>query len=584
MFAEAKTEGTMSKMSNPRQWVHDALQGEGSTFRHAVGVDPAKAMHRLKNAEVFSGSSNPVLAEEVAYELHRPLGKMEITRYADGEISVKVLDSVRGKDVFVVQSTSQPVNENLMELLLTVSTMRRASAKSITAVIPYMGYKRDTGSSASTTQQLLLDQMATAAETAPNVDISEMLSSVETGADAGNGGGSSFAGEPVPGTAEYLISQPKQNRSAFPVSAADVAAMLQVMGVDRIITVDLQLPGQGQSEVRPTERSPNHASFCGAVAGLVSCEANTVCNVLVVLRIVGNVVLACTTICIASCAARIAPLRDMLHTTAALTPLDPPLCRASSPSPWRTSAPPAWLCSTSQSSSPSSRSPWSWRPTRCASLSRRTSSAGSPSARALPWVWQPCWRQGPRAARTATCTSSRRGRTTKCRAWSWSATSQVRTELFDAPLERPFQLRGASLPPTSHQPCLPHPHPPRLRPCAGCDVILVDDMIDTGVTLMRRLDILKRLGARRIVSFATHGLFNGSALQRITRSPLSDVIVTNTVPLREDVDTRHTHKIAQLSVAPLIAEAILRVQTEQSLQDLRVFDRDGESARYKGQE
>jgi hypothetical protein len=275
VFAEAKAEGTMSKMSNPRQWVHDALQGEGSTFRHAVGVDPAKAMHRLKNAEVFSGSSNPVLAEEVAYELHRPLGKMEITRYADGEISVKVLDSVRGKDVFVVQSTSQPVNENLMELLLTVSTMRRASAKSITAVIPYMGYKRDTGSSASTTQQLLLDQMATAAETAPNVDISEMLSSVE--ADAGNGGGSSnFAGDPVPGTAEYLISQPKQNRSAFPVSAADVAAMLQVMGVDRIITVDLQLPGQGQSEVRTTERSPNHASPLGAAAGAVSCETDTV--------------------------------------------------------------------------------------------------------------------------------------------------------------------------------------------------------------------------------------------------------------------------------------------------------------------
>jgi phosphoribosylpyrophosphate synthetase len=286
-------------MSNPRQWVHDALQGEGSTFRHAVGVDPAKAMHRLKNAEVFSGSSNPVLAEEVAYELHRPLGKMEITRYADGEISVKVLDSVRGKDVFVVQSTSQPVNENLMELLLTVSTMRRASAKSITAVIPYMGYKRDTGSSASTTQQLLLDQMAAAVETAPNVDISEMLSSVETGADTGNGGGSSCAGEPVPGTAEYLISQPKQNRSAFPVSAADVAAMLEVMGVDRIITVDLQLPGQGQSEVCETEPSSNCASTFSVAADMLACEANRFCHVLVNIRIVGNAVPAGYATCIA---------------------------------------------------------------------------------------------------------------------------------------------------------------------------------------------------------------------------------------------------------------------------------------------
>jgi ribose-phosphate pyrophosphokinase len=118
----------------------------------------------------------------------------------------------------------------------------------------------------------------------------------------------------------------------------------------------------------------------------------------------------------------------------------------------------------------------------------------------------------------------------------------------------------------------------------GRDVVICDDMIDTAKTLMTRLALLKERGAQRIVAYATHGLFTGGALQRITKSPLSDVVVTNTVPLREDVDTRHTHKIAQLSVAPLLAEAILRVQTGQSLQDLRVFDRDSTEPRYKGQE
>ncbi len=78
--------------------------------------------------------------------------------------------------------------------------------------------------------------------------------------------------------------------------------------------------------------------------------------------------------------------------------------------------------------------------------------------------------------------------------------------------------------------------------------MIVDDMIDTGFTLMRRVALLKDAGARRLIAYGTHGLFNGGALQRIDKSPLSDVIVTNTVPLRDDVDVRHTTKISQLSL------------------------------------
>lgn len=109
-------------------------------------------------------------------------------------------------------------------------------------------------------------------------------------------------------------------------------------------------------------------------------------------------------------------------------------------------------------------------------------------------------------------------------------------------------------------------------------------MIDTGYTLVRRLQLLQERGAGKLYAYATHGLFNGGALHRINKSALSEVVVTNSVPLRDDVDMRHTHKIAQLSIAPLVAAAMLRVQTGQSLQSLRVFDRDNIESRYLGQE
>ncbi|MBI2352287.1 MAG: ribose-phosphate pyrophosphokinase [Deltaproteobacteria bacterium] len=91
---------------------------------------------------VFSGTSNPGLAQKICDYLKIPLGKVRISTFPDGEIHVKVEEDVRGRDVFVVQSTSTPPNENLMELLIFIDTMRRASASRITAVIPYFGYAR----------------------------------------------------------------------------------------------------------------------------------------------------------------------------------------------------------------------------------------------------------------------------------------------------------------------------------------------------------------------------------------------------------------------------------------------------------
>ncbi len=91
---------------------------------------------------VFAGRSNPELATRIAGKLQQRLGSAHVTTFSDGETSVEILENVRGRDVFVLQSTCAPTNDNLMELLIMVDALRRASADRITAVIPYFGYAR----------------------------------------------------------------------------------------------------------------------------------------------------------------------------------------------------------------------------------------------------------------------------------------------------------------------------------------------------------------------------------------------------------------------------------------------------------
>ena len=92
--------------------------------------------------KVFSGSSNKSLAEAICKEIGIPLGNSEVGRFADGECYASIYETVRGADVFIIQSTCNPVNDNLMELLVMIDAMKRASAGRITAVIPYFGYAR----------------------------------------------------------------------------------------------------------------------------------------------------------------------------------------------------------------------------------------------------------------------------------------------------------------------------------------------------------------------------------------------------------------------------------------------------------
>lgn len=95
-----------------------------------------------KNIKIFTGNSHPELAKEIADILEIPLGKSHVSTFSDGEISVDILETVRGTDVFVVQSTSSPGNNNLMELLIMIDAFKRASAGRINVVMPYYGYAR----------------------------------------------------------------------------------------------------------------------------------------------------------------------------------------------------------------------------------------------------------------------------------------------------------------------------------------------------------------------------------------------------------------------------------------------------------
>ncbi|MDE2150007.1 MAG: ribose-phosphate diphosphokinase [Gammaproteobacteria bacterium] len=91
---------------------------------------------------LFSGNANPQLAREIAHYLHLPLGKAVVGRFSDGEIQIEIVENVRGRDVFVIQPTCAPTNDHIIELVMMIDALKRASASRITAVMPYFGYAR----------------------------------------------------------------------------------------------------------------------------------------------------------------------------------------------------------------------------------------------------------------------------------------------------------------------------------------------------------------------------------------------------------------------------------------------------------
>ena len=175
-----------------------------------------------RNLKVFMANSNMALSRDIAKELGCELGKCEVTRFSDGEISVTIHESVRGADCFIVQPTSYPVNENLMELLIMIDAMKRASAARITAVIPYFGYARQDRKArprSPITAKLVADLITTAGA---NRILTMELHALQI---------QGFFNIPVdhiisaPLFTSYIKNQPEFNSEEFAVLASDFGAV-----------------------------------------------------------------------------------------------------------------------------------------------------------------------------------------------------------------------------------------------------------------------------------------------------------------------------------------------------------------------
>lgn len=306
---------------------------------------------------VFTGNANPALAEEVAKSLGIALGRADVGRFSDGEISLEILENVRGRDVFVLQPTCYPTNESLMEVMVMVDALRRSSAGRITAAIPYLGYSR----------------------------------------------------------------QDRRPRSArVAITAKVVANMLTSVGVNRLLTMDLHADQiQGFFDI-PVD------NIYGTPLLLDDVKAQNHDNVVIVSPDVGGVVRA-------RAAAK--------YIGADLTIID---------------------------------------------------------------------KRRPKAN-----------------------------------VAKVMNIIGE---------------------VAGHTCVIMDDMVDTANTLCEAAAALKESGAKKVVAYATHPILSGNAVERITASELDELVVTNTIPLRDDA--KASKKIRQLSAGALLAETIKRISQEESVSSL----------------
>eukprot|EP00903_Cladosiphon_okamuranus_P006577 g6425.t1 len=371
--AAAKPEGGEGKIEGAGPGA-PSMQREDSGFRTRMpGVSredsrsamwPNRDRPKSGGMKIFSGNANQALAKDIAAYLGINLGRVKVDRFADGEVNVMVKENVRGKDVYIIQPTCMPVNENLVELLLMVSTMRRSSARRITAVIPYYGYAR----------------------------------------------------------------QDRKMTARVPISAADVARLMEAMGVDRVVAVDLHC-GQIQGFFGPRVPVDN---LDGGVIGVGYFGDTDLHNPVVVSPDAGGVY-------------RAKKFREGL-----------------------------------------------------------------------------AYRYGLDAGLAMII---------KQRA---KANEVDRMDLVGS--------------------------------VEDSDVIIVDDMIDTAGTLCKAASVLKEYGARRVFAFASHGLFNGPANQRLADSALSEVVVLDTIPL--STACANNPKIIQLSVAHLLAQAVYNIHHKKSISAL----------------
>jgi ribose-phosphate pyrophosphokinase len=204
-------------------------------------------LHEIK---IFSGNSNPMLAEKIAGHLQIPLGNAIVGRFSDGEIMVEILENVRGRDTFILQSTSLPANDNLMELIIMADALRRASASSITAVVPYFGYARQDRRVRSArvpiTAKVVADMMA-------SVGITRLMT-VDLHADQIQG----FFYMPVDNVYSTPVMLEDMTRKCYPnptVVSPDVGGVVRARAVAKrlndsdLAIIDKRRPSHNQAEV-----------------------------------------------------------------------------------------------------------------------------------------------------------------------------------------------------------------------------------------------------------------------------------------------------------------------------------------------
>lgn len=304
---------------------------------------------------IFTGNAHPELAKTVADHLHIPLGKADVARFSDGEIAVEINENVRGKDVFILQPTCAPTNDNLMEVMMMADALRRSSAGRITAVMPYFGYAR----------------------------------------------------------------QDRRPRSArVPISAKVVADMMDIVSIDRVMTVDLHSDQiQGFFDI-PVD------NLYGTPVLLKDLRQQGYENLMVVSPDVGGVVRA-------RAMAKVLGDADL------------------------------------------------------AIIDKRRARANE---------------------------------------------AQVMHIIGDV---------------------------------KDRDCVIIDDMVDTAGTLCKAAAALKEHGARRVLAYITHPVLSGNAIKNIEGSELDEIVVTDTIPLRANVQA--CDKIRQVSIAPMLAESLRRINNEESI-------------------
>lgn len=199
---------------------------------------------------IFTGNAHPELAKTVADHLHIPLGKSDVTRFSDGEIAVEIKEHVRGKDVFILQPTCAPTNDNLMEVMVMADALRRSSAGRITAVMPYFGYarqdRRPRSARVPISAKVVADMLGT-------VGIDRVMT-VDLHADQIQG----FFGIPVDnlyGTPVLLKDLRQQDYSNLMVVSPDVGgvvrarAMAKVLGDADLAIIDKRRARANESQV-----------------------------------------------------------------------------------------------------------------------------------------------------------------------------------------------------------------------------------------------------------------------------------------------------------------------------------------------